>query len=125
MSQEHGHDDGHDDSGYHATLKGYTKGFILSVILTAIPFALVMLKVPLAPRTLGVVILLFGAAQMLVHMVYFLHLDTKIESGWTALSTIFTICLVVIVMAGSGWVMYHMNANMMPKVDAKAMRNMP
>ena len=120
-----GHDEGHDDTGYHATLGGYVKGFILSVILTAIPFALVMLKVPLAPRTLGLIILAFGAVQMLVHMVYFLHLDTKIEGGWTALATIFTVCLVVIMLSGSGWVMYHMNANMMPRLDAKTLHDMP
>ena len=120
-----GHDEGHDDTGYHATLGGYVKGFILSVILTAIPFALVMLKVPLAPRTLGLIILAFGAVQMLVHMVYFLHLDTKIEGGWTALATIFTVCLVVIMLSGSGWVMYHMNANMMPRLDAKTLHVMP
>jgi cytochrome o ubiquinol oxidase subunit IV len=122
---DHGHHEGHDDTGYHATLKGYVTGFIFSVLLTAIPFALVMMKVPLSPRTLGLLILLFGAVQMMVHMVYFLHLDTKIEGGWTALATIFTICLVVIMLSGSSWVMYHMNANMMPKVDAKTMHDMP
>ena len=127
---DHGHQGGHgdhdhDETGYHASLKGYITGFIFSVVLTAIPFALVMLKVPLQARTLGLIILLLGATQMLVHMVYFLHLDTKVEGGWTSLATIFTICLVVIMMSGSGWVMYHMNANMMPKLDAKTMREMP
>ena len=33
--------------------------------------------------------------------------------------------LVVIMLAGSVWVMYHMNANMMPTPDPAAMRNMP
>jgi cytochrome o ubiquinol oxidase operon protein cyoD len=32
--------------------------------------------------------------------------------------------VVVIMLAGSIWVMYHMNANMMP-VDPHTMRNMP
>ena len=37
---------------------------------------------------------------------------------------LFTAALVIIMLAGSIWVMYHMNTNMMP-VDAHQMRNMP
>ena len=32
---------------------------------------------------------------------------------------------VVIMLAGSIWVMYHLNTNMMPMADPQAMRNMP
>ena len=114
---------GHDDVGYHATVKGYVIGFVLSVILTAIPFWLVMAKV-LPPEATKFIILGFAAVQVVVHMVYFLHLNAKVESGWTMLSTVFTIIVVVIMLAGSIWVMYHMNSNMMP-VDPHTMRNMP
>ena len=116
-------DDHHDDIGYHATLKGYVIGFVLSVILTAIPFWLVMAKV-LPPDATKFIILGFAAVQVVVHMIYFLHLNAKVEGGWTMLSTLFTIIVVVIMLAGSIWVMYHMNANMMP-VDPQMMRNMP
>jgi len=47
-------------------------------------------------------------------MVYFLHMNGKIEGGWTMLSTIFTVIFVFIVISGTLWVMYHMNTNMMP-----------
>ena len=124
MSAAAQHDEhGHDDVGYHATVKGYVIGFVLSVLLTAIPFWLVMAKV-LPPEATKFIILGFAAVQVIVHMVYFLHLNAKVESGWTMLSTVFTIIVVVIMLAGSIWVMYHMNANMMP-VDPHAMRNMP
>lgn len=124
MSAAHAeHHHGHDDIGYHATLKGYAIGFVLSVILTAIPFWLVMAKV-LPPGATRFIILGFAAVQVLVHMFYFLHLDAKVEGGWTLLATLFTIIVVVIMLAGSIWVMYHMNANMMP-VDPHTMRNMP
>jgi cytochrome o ubiquinol oxidase subunit IV len=59
-----------------------------------------------------------------VHMIYFLHMDAKSESGWNMLALIFTIVLVVITLAGSLWVMYHMNANMMP-MSVHDMKNMP
>jgi cytochrome o ubiquinol oxidase operon protein cyoD len=118
---DHDHDD---DIGYHATAKGYMIGFVLSVVLTAIPFWLVMAKVLPSSATAGI-ILAFAAVQMIVHMVYFLHLNAKVEGGWTMLATVFTIGLVVILLAGSIWVMYNMNANMMPMPDPQAMRNMP
>jgi cytochrome o ubiquinol oxidase operon protein cyoD len=121
---DHGHDDDH-DHGDHApsTLKGYTTGFILSVILTAIPFWIVMGKVFESSTTTALVILAFGAVQIVVHMIYFLHMNAKSEGGWNMLALIFTLVLVVITLAGSLWVMFHMNTNMMPNMHD--MRNMP
>jgi cytochrome o ubiquinol oxidase operon protein cyoD len=124
----HGHhDDDHFDGeqDFHVSYKGYATGFILSVILTAIPFWLVMGKVLPSPKVTAFVILGFAAVQMVVHMVYFLHMNAKVEGGWSMLALLFTGALIVIMMAGSVWVMYHMNTNMMPTPDPAAMRNMP
>jgi cytochrome o ubiquinol oxidase subunit IV len=124
-AQQHQHDqhhDGHGDIGYHATYGGYMTGFVLSVLLTAIPFWLVMAKVLPASAAVPVV-LGFAAVQMIVHMIYFLHMNAKVEGGWSMLALLFTALLVVILMAGSIWVMYNMNINMMP-VDPQTMRNM-
>jgi cytochrome o ubiquinol oxidase operon protein cyoD len=124
----HGHhDDDHFDGeqDFHVSYKGYATGFILSVILTAIPFWLVMGKVLPSPKVTAFVILGFAAVQMVVHMVYFLHMNAKVEGGWSMLALLFTGALIIIMMAGSVWVMYHMNTNMMPTPDPAAMRNMP
>jgi cytochrome o ubiquinol oxidase subunit IV len=109
------HQDGHAAEHVpHGSLRGYVTGFLLSVILTAIPFWLVMDDV-LANSTLtAIVIMLFAAAQIVVHMVYFLHMNARSEGGWTMLALIFTIIIVAIVLAGSLWVMFHLNTNMMP-----------
>lgn len=122
----HGHDDhhDHDDGAAHGTLKSYVIGFVLSVILTAIPFWLVMGKVIDNQNTTALVILGFAAVQIVVHMIYFLHMNTKSEGGWNMLALIFTIVLVVITLVGSLWVMYHMNTNMMP-VMTHDMKSMP
>ena len=125
QTHDHHGDHHHDDIGYHATVKGYVIGFLLSVALTAIPFWLVMGQVLPTPRMTGFVILAFAAVQMVVHMVYFLHLNAKVEGGWSLLALVFTGALVVIMLAGSIWVMYHLNTNMMPTMDPAAMRNMP
>ncbi|SEK94166.1 cytochrome o ubiquinol oxidase operon protein cyoD [Roseateles sp. YR242] len=122
-NQHDHHDDHHDDDvGYHATVKGYLVGFILSIILTAIPFALVMGKGITSSSTLALVLLAFAAVQIVVHMIYFLHMNSKVEGGWSMLALIFTVAIVFIMLAGSVWVMFHLNANMMPVHD---MRNMP
>ena len=110
----HGHDDHHHDAGPHSTFSGYMWGFVLSIILTAIPFWLVMGNI-ISDRSTAVMVLGgFAVVQILVHMVFFLHMNGKIEGGWTMLSTIFTVVFVAIAIAGTLWVMFHMNANMMP-----------
>ncbi|MBC7701326.1 cytochrome o ubiquinol oxidase subunit IV [Aquabacterium sp.] len=127
-AHHHAHDDhehhGHDDGTSHGSLKEYTIGFVLSVILTAIPFWLVMGKVFDKSSTTALVVLGFAAVQIVVHMIYFLHMNTRSEGGWSMLALIFTIVLVVITLSGSLWVMFHMNANMMP-MSIHEMKNMP
>jgi cytochrome o ubiquinol oxidase operon protein cyoD len=59
-------------------------------------------------------------------MIYFLHMNSKSEGGWNMMALILTVILLFIVLTGSLWVMYHMNANMMPTMDAgQAMHEMP
>ena len=116
--QDHGHDD-HGQGGAHeahGSLKGYVVGFLLSAVLTAIPFWLVMGDVFRSPVTAAVVVLLFAVAQIFVHMIYFLHMNPRSEHGWTMLAMIFTVVLVVITLAGSFWVMFHLHANMTPGI---------
>lgn len=107
----HGH---HEDDTPHGSLYDYVVGFVLSVILTAIPFWLVMGKVIDNKTVLSLVLLGIGAVQIVVHMVYFLHMTPKSEGGWNMMALMFTLVLVVITMAGSMWVMFHLHANMMP-----------
>ena len=122
---EHHGDHHHDETGgIHATLGGYVTGFVLSVILTAIPFWLVMGKVFASPTTTTIVILGLGMVQILVHMIYFLHMNSKLESGWTMMALVFTLILVVITLSGSLWVMYHLKSNMMP-VTVEQARQLP
>ena len=100
-AHDHGGHDHHGDAEPHSSLRDYTIGFVLSVILTAIPFWLVMAKV-IADRNTAVLVLGgFAVIQILVHMVYFLHMNGKVEGGWTMLSTIFTVVFVAIAIAGT------------------------
>ncbi|HEX7646370.1 MAG TPA: cytochrome o ubiquinol oxidase subunit IV [Noviherbaspirillum sp.] len=125
----HDHHDHHDTHADHGSLKTYLLGFLLSVILTAIPFWLVMDNIIAKPKVTAGVLLVFAAIQIVVHMIYFLHMNTRSEGGWSMLALIFTVVLVVIVLSGSIWVMYHLDHNMMPHMSpgmsAQQMRDMP
>jgi cytochrome o ubiquinol oxidase operon protein cyoD len=115
-AHDHGHHDhhGHEDHSHHGSLKDYSIGFVLSVILTAIPFWLVMNRVISNSNVAIFVLLGLAGVQIIVHMIYFLHMNTRAEGGWSLMALIFTAILLVIVLSGSIWVMFHMNANMMP-----------
>ena len=97
----------------HCSFRSYMIGFVLSVILTAIPFALVMTGA-LPPQATALIVMAFAVVLIVVHMIYFLHMNSKSEGDWTMLALIFTIIVVVIALSGSLWVMYHLNTNMMP-----------
>ena len=115
-TDHHDHHDHHDDEP-HGSLRDYSIGFILSVILTVIPFAVVMGDMFQSAVTTSLVIMGLGAIQVVVHMVYFLHMNTRSEGGWNMLALVFTLVVVIITLAGSIWVMYHLNSNMMPTMN--------
>ena len=103
-------------------LQSYVTGALLALALTLAPFALVMSGASGTNAVAGI----FGLAviQIVVHMVFFLHMTSKAEGGWTWMSLIFMVVLVVITLSGSLWVMYHLKTNMMPP-SLEQMRNLP
>ena len=96
MSAQSHHDHDHHDSHDHGSFASYIKGFVLSVILTAIPFAIVMSGGFESRELTALVIIGFAVVQILVHMVYFLHMNLRSEAGWTMISLVFTIVVLVI-----------------------------
>jgi cytochrome o ubiquinol oxidase operon protein cyoD len=87
-------------------------GFILSIILTAIPFWMVM-DGGASHGTILSVVLVCAVVQVLVHLVFFLHLDTKSEGGWNFVAIVFSAIIILIVVVGSLWIMWNLNYNMM------------
>ncbi len=116
----HGHETDLHDEESHGSRKGYWIGFGLAAVLTAIPFWLVM-TMPLSARATAFIIMGFAAVQIVVHMIYFLHMNRRAEGGWSIMALLFTVVIVAIALSGSLWVMYHMNANMMPTQDMSQM----
>ena len=104
----------HGDTHGHGSRRSYVVGFALSAVLTAIPFWLVMAGPLASPGLNAALIILFAVAQIMVHTVCFLHVNTQAEGGWTLLSYVFTAVILLLTILGSLWIMYHLNTNMMP-----------
>jgi cytochrome o ubiquinol oxidase operon protein cyoD len=107
----------HAPSGVHAastgSIKSYTVGLLLSVALTLAAFGAVMTGVvPHHLRMPAIVVLC--VAQLLVQLVYFLHLGTAKDQRENTVVFVCTGLIIAIVVAGSLWVMHNANVNMMP-----------
>jgi len=122
-AQGHGHGPSRGDTGIHGSRKDYTLGFVFAAVLTAIPFWLVMSHA-LPPGPTAVAVMGLAIVQVVVHMIYFLHMNSRSEGGWNMLALLFTALLVGIVLSGSLWVMHHLDTNMMP-MSAEDMRQAP
>ena len=122
---EAGHDHHGAGSHLHISLRDYLIGFVLSVILTAVPFWLVMGDVLESKQLTAFIIMAFAMVQIVVHIVYFLHMTSSAEEGWSFMALIFTLIIIVIALAGSLWVMHHLNTNTMPFHDMQKMQQLP
>jgi len=106
-------DNGHSPGGAaHGSLPEYLLGLSLSVILTAIPFAVVMSGA--LGETLSIVLILLCAiGQVMVQLIFFLHMNTSSAQIWNSVSVVFVLLLVIILIVGSLWIMQHLNHNML------------
>ncbi len=108
---EQGHHEDHTDSS-HSSYKSYFIGFVLSVILTAIPFGLVMTEAFSSTVTI-VCVLIAAAIQVVVHLHYFLHMDTSSGQRETVVSFVFTVLILAIIIGGSMWIMANLDHHTM------------
>jgi cytochrome o ubiquinol oxidase operon protein cyoD len=98
----------------HGSYKSYVIGFLLSVVLTAIPFGLVMHPIFPKDTTLLLVVAL-AVVQVLVHLVYFLHLDRTSEQRWNVIAFVFAALIIAFLVGLSLWIMFSIHHFMMAK----------
>lgn len=96
----------------HGSIQEYLVGLALSILLSAIPFATVMLNL-LSGTPAVIIILVCAVAQVLVQLVFFLHMNASSEQLWNTTSAVFVVVLVTILIIGSVWIMAHLNHNML------------
>lgn len=102
----------HAGGAAHGSVGEYLVGLLLSIVLTAIPFGVVMSGA--ASEAVSItLILLCAAAQVMVQLVFFLHMNASSEQAWNTISAMFAVILVAILIVGSIWIMRHLNHNML------------
>ncbi|MFO1417911.1 MAG: cytochrome o ubiquinol oxidase subunit IV [Methylotetracoccus sp.] len=95
-------------------LADYLTGFVLAVVLTVIPFGVVAAKALPAAAMHGLIVTC-AIAQVLVHLRYFLHLGFSRGNAWLMISLVFTFVIGALMVGGTLWIMYDLNAEMMLK----------
>ncbi|ASG68705.1 cytochrome o ubiquinol oxidase subunit IV [Francisella halioticida] len=110
MAKEHLYDQA--TGAAYGTYKSYITGFVLSVITTTIAFVLVGFSL-LPPIALCVAVAILAIVQLFIQLVYFLHLSTDSKALWNLVSAIFAAIIVVIVVAGTMWIMFDLYDMMM------------
>ena len=98
---------------HHGNLTGYTIGFGISIVLTLASFGAVMTGLVPRGATMALLVLLC-VAQLLVQLVFFLHLGSAPDQRSNTGIFICTALLIAIIVAGSLWVIHNANVNMMP-----------
>lgn len=107
------------------TLRGYLVGFAAAAVLTALAFWIVMSGVIAHAGVASAVVVVLAVAQIFVQTAAFLHVNARVQGGWTLIAYVFTAVIVVITIAGSLWIMYHLNTNMMPGMMEGSASHMP
>ena len=94
----------------------YTIGLALAVILTATSFWVANTSLLWTPGIpLGLAVL--AIAQMGIHIVFFLHITTGPDNTNNVLALAFGVLIVIIVAAGSLWIMTNLNDSMTPPAE--------
>jgi cytochrome o ubiquinol oxidase operon protein cyoD len=101
------------DGRGHGGVRGYLVGYAASWLLTIGSFAAARSPV-LTPYSATAAVTVLAIAQMLVHLIFFLHISTSPNQRTNILALGTTMFVVLLVVAGSLWIMSHLQSNMMP-----------
>ena len=102
----------HKVEGPHASITSYIIGFVLAVILTLLAYFIVVNHL-LSGFTLLATLMGLAAVQLLVQLVFFLHLGQDKKSRFNVASFYFMLMVLGILVIGSLWIMSNLNYNMM------------
>lgn len=111
---------GDQEAGEHAIAVGvrnYLIGLALAAGLTVASFWVASGTNLIYPPGVAMALAALAIGQMGVHLAFFLHITTGPDNTNNALALAFGVLIVGIVIAGSLWIMSHMNMNMMLPSD--------
>ena len=94
-------------------IQGYLVGLGFAVVLTLASFLLPRAGLIWGPG-IPMALIVFAIAQMGVHLAFFLHITTGPDNTNNVMALAFGCLIVFLVIAGSVWIMGHLNEKMMP-----------
>jgi cytochrome o ubiquinol oxidase operon protein cyoD len=102
-----------DSPDLREAVQSYVTGFVLASLLTAASFYVLYTHLIWGPG-IPVALAVLAVAQIGVHLVFFMHITTAPDNTNNVLALAFGVLIVFLVVAGSVWIMHHMNQNMAP-----------
>ena len=106
----------HEDE--NKTLYSYVIGFLLSLLFTLVPYYLVT-KHQLSITALLTAILLFAVVQLIVQVVFFLHIGRGPKPRWNLYFLVSTVGIALIVVGGSIIIIHNLHYNIAPADQTK------
>lgn len=102
------------------TYKTYLTGFISSIVLTVVAFSLITIHDNSHHQTFSHPFLLWSVlilafVQLIVQLIFFLHLGRGADRRWNITFFVATVGLVLLVVVGSVWIMTSLNSSMSPQ----------
>jgi cytochrome o ubiquinol oxidase operon protein cyoD len=104
---------GTSNSNEHGSRGGYVAGYLAAALLTVAAFAAAQSSL-LTPASVTAAIVVLAIGQMLVHLIFFLHISTTPNQRTNILALMVTLLVILLIVAGSLWIMSHLRSNMMP-----------
>lgn len=106
------------------SLYKYTIGFSVSLVLTFGSFGAVYYHEQtghegLSHDILVPLVVAFAVVQLIVQLVFFLHLGRETKPRWNYIVFLFMVLVLVIVVVGSLWIMDNLEYNMMHADEIK------
>ena len=92
---------------------GYLVGLGLAALITVVAFFISGTSL-VWQASIPIALFVLAIAQMGVHLVFFIHITTGPDNANNILALAFGVLIVLLLMVGSLWIMYHLNQNMMP-----------
>ena len=107
---------GDEHAGHHGIgrgITGYLIGLAIASALTIASFATVGTGLIWGPG-IPVALVTLAVAQMGIHLVFFLHITSGPDNTNNALALAFGVLICFLVMAGTIWIMSHLDHSLMP-----------
>ncbi len=95
----------------HKTMTSYVVGFMLSLVFTVVPYYLVVNRI-FTGMTLLITILGFAMAQLVVQVVFFLHIGRGSKPKWNLYFFVATFSAILVVVGGSIIIINNLHHNL-------------